>query len=93
MYYSKNLQEMTKQMAKLTQSVLDTWHQQIIQADGQQQQKPIEVSKQFQELTADVISHAAFSSSYKEGKAVFLAQKEVLHLMASARGISFPGSQ
>lgn len=49
MYYSKNLQEMTKQMAKLTQSVLDTWHQQIIQADGQQQQKPIEVSKQFLE--------------------------------------------
>lgn len=85
------LKVMTKQMAECTLSVLDSWHQQIIQTD--KQQKSIEVNKQFQELTADVISHAAFSSSYNEGKEVFLAQKELLSFIFSAKGISFPGSR
>lgn len=78
-------------MAECTRSMLDGWHQQITQAD--QYEKSVEVNQQFQELTADVISHAAFSSSYKEGKEVFLAQKEFLRLAFSARGIGFPGYQ
>jgi PHYB activation tagged suppressor 1 len=37
----------------------------------------IELGDQFEELTADVISHTAFGSSYKEGKQVFQALKEL----------------
>lgn len=43
----------------------------------------IELSGQFEELTADVISHTAFGASYREGKRVFLAQRELLFLAFS----------
>lgn len=74
---------MTKQMAECTISMLDSWQNQIVQADGQD--KVIEVNRHFQELTADVISHAAFGSSYAAGKEVFLAQQESLALVLTNR--------
>ena len=43
----------------------------------------IELSSQFEELTADVISHTAFGSSYEQGKKVFLAQRELQFLAYS----------
>jgi len=46
---------MIQQMAECSQSMLDSWQQMV---------GAIEVNKQFQELTADVISHAAFGSSF-----------------------------
>lgn len=80
---------MTKKMAACTQSMLEQWQDQATQAEGQ---KEIEVSSQFQELTADVISHTAFGSSYVEGKEVFLAQKELQTLAAeSILNVNIPG--
>lgn len=83
---------MTKQMAECTRLMLDKWHDQIVQAEGEQQ--AIEVGHQFVELTADVISHAAFGNSYTEGKDVFSAQRELQHVMLASFGAScFPGSE
>jgi len=80
---------MIRQMAELTRSMLDSWQQSV---DGQQ--GAIEVNKQFMELTADVISHSAFGSSYIQGKEVFWAQKQLLGLfIASANKFVFPGSE
>ena len=65
--------------------MLDSWQQMV---------GAIEVNKQFQELTADVISHAAFGSSFVQGKEVFLAQKELqILILASANKIGIPGSE
>lgn len=66
---------MTKTIAKCAQSMIEGW-----QIQDESQEKEIEFGRQFQELTADVISHTAFGSSYKEGKEVFLAQKELQKL-------------
>lgn len=52
----------------------------------------VEFSRQFQELTADVISRTAFGSSYKEGKQVFHAQKQLLAIaMATLLNVQLPG--
>nr|CAD1840098.1 unnamed protein product [Ananas comosus var. bracteatus] len=69
------LKMMTKTIAKCVQSMIEGW-----QIQDESQEKEIEFGRQFQELTADVISHTAFGSSYKEGKEVFLAQKELQKL-------------
>lgn len=62
----------------------------MVQADGQQ--LVVDVGKQFQELTADVISHALFGRDYAEVKEVFLAQKELEVLFfATVSNISIPG--
>ncbi|XP_072979688.1 cytochrome P450 709B1-like [Typha angustifolia] len=83
------LKLMTKKMAECTQLMTERWHGQAFSED---QQKEIEVGREFQELTADVISHTAFGSSFKEGKEVFLAQKELVMLaLATLFSVHFPG--
>ncbi|KAK1293012.1 hypothetical protein QJS10_CPB17g00835 [Acorus calamus] len=79
------LKVMTKRMGTCTLSMLDSWREGCME---------IEISQQFQELTADIICHTAFGSSYAEGKEVFEAQNE-LQMMASASSTDFifPGSQ
>lgn len=70
--------------------MLQGWHDLALQAaDGREE---IEVAKQFQELTADIISHTAFGSSYVDGKEVFYAQKQLQMLAAaSLLDIEIPG--
>jgi PHYB activation tagged suppressor 1 len=54
----------------------------------------VEVGQQFTELTADVISHTAFGSSYRQGKEVFLAQRELQFIaFASIDNVRVPGMQ
>ncbi|XP_074586591.1 cytochrome P450 709B2-like [Curcuma longa] len=86
------LKMLTGKMANCVRVMLQGWEEQARRAADKQQE--VEVSKQFQELTADVISHTAFGSSFAEGKEVFLAQKE-LQILASANilNIQFPGSR
>uniref|UniRef100_A0A1D1YP79 Cytochrome P450 734A6 n=1 Tax=Anthurium amnicola TaxID=1678845 RepID=A0A1D1YP79_9ARAE len=86
------LKAMTKQMAECTISMFDGWRDQVIHEQGQG--KEIEMSIQFQELTANVICRTAFGSSYAEGMEVFLAQKD-LQLLAftTAFDIILPGRQ
>ena len=77
-------------MADCAKSMLEGWHDLAMKAaDGREE---IEVAKQFQELTADIISHTAFGSSYVDGKEVFYAQKQLQMLAAaSILDVEIPG--
>jgi hypothetical protein len=56
--------------------------------------KEIDVHIEFRALTADIISHTAFGSSYNEGKEVFELQRELQEMAAKAeRSVFIPGSQ
>ncbi|URD80901.1 cytochrome P450 [Musa troglodytarum] len=84
------LKLLTGPMAECAKSMLEGWSDLAVQAaDGRGE---IEVAKQFQELTADIISHTAFGSSYVDGKEVFFAQKQLQMLAAaSILDIEIPG--
>ena len=52
----------------------------------------VDINKEFRELSADVISHTAFGSSYKLGKKVFQTQHELVAInMASFLDVQIPG--
>ncbi|KAG6498067.1 hypothetical protein ZIOFF_045976 [Zingiber officinale] len=76
-------QLLTKTMDECAKATIEAWRDESSREDDQQQME-IDVSVQFQELTADVISRTAFGSSYKEGKEVFLAQKKLQVLVAES---------
>uniref|UniRef100_A0A0D9WMT5 Cytochrome P450 n=1 Tax=Leersia perrieri TaxID=77586 RepID=A0A0D9WMT5_9ORYZ len=78
------LKTMTTTMAACARDVIRTW----------EARAEIEVGHQFHELTADVISHTAFGSSYQQGKEVFVLQRELQAIaMATINSVRFPGSQ
>ncbi|KAG9451182.1 hypothetical protein H6P81_011147 [Aristolochia fimbriata] len=86
-----NIKVLTKRMATCSLSMLEAWEREAIQAQGQLE---MEVNKAFQELTADIISHTAFGSSFIEGKEVFEVQKELQRLaIITSNDVYIPGSQ
>uniref|UniRef100_A0A0E0LNS8 Cytochrome P450 n=1 Tax=Oryza punctata TaxID=4537 RepID=A0A0E0LNS8_ORYPU len=74
------LKLMTVKMSDCAQSMISEWESELGTRSNAME---IELSRWFDELTADVISHTAFGSSYREGKQVFLAQKELRCLALS----------
>ncbi|TVU12235.1 hypothetical protein EJB05_45868, partial [Eragrostis curvula] len=86
------LKAMTGTMAACAAEVIRSWEARA-QAKGDKV-TTVEVGQQFTELTADVISHTAFGSSYRQGKEVFLAQRELQFIaFASINNVRVPGSQ
>lgn len=86
------LKPMVKKMAACTSSMLENWQEMMSQADSNG--KEIDVHSEFRTLTADIIAHTAFSSSYNEGKEVFELQRELQAMVAEAeRSVYIPGSQ
>nr|CAB3455077.1 unnamed protein product [Digitaria exilis] len=82
------LKMMTVTMSDCVRSMLSDWEAKGAAGDDVE----IELSRQFEELTADVISHTAFGSSYKEGRQVFLAQRELQFLaFSTAFNVQIPG--
>ncbi|XP_006657629.1 cytochrome P450 709B1-like [Oryza brachyantha] len=75
-----NLKMMTVTMSACAQSIMSEWEAKL---ETKGSVIEIELNQQFEELTTDVISHTAFGSSYKEGKHVFLAQRELQYLAFS----------
>ncbi|XP_048555198.1 cytochrome P450 709B1-like [Triticum urartu] len=73
------LKMMTVTMSDCAGSMMSEWTAKMEKGGSVE----IELSHQFEELTADVISHTAFGSSYEQGKKVFLAQKELQFLAFS----------
>ncbi|KAM0884344.1 hypothetical protein ACQ4PT_031054 [Festuca glaucescens] len=71
----EKLKMMTRTMVSCAECLIKKWEDQA--ANNKIREIEVEFSKQFQELTADVISRTAFGSSYKEGKEVFHAQKQL----------------
>ncbi|KAL5198165.1 hypothetical protein ABZP36_001677 [Zizania latifolia] len=87
------LKMMTTAMSDCAGSMVSEWESKLVggRAKGAGAVE-IELSQQFEELTADVISHTAFGSSYVEGKQVFLDQKELQFLAFSTFfTVQFPG--
>ncbi|KAF0902007.1 hypothetical protein E2562_011833 [Oryza meyeriana var. granulata] len=67
------------------QEVIRAWEARAAAvASGERLVVQVEVGQQFQELTADVISHTAFGSSYQQGKEVFVAQRELQFIAINA---------
>ncbi|KAJ4815592.1 Cytochrome P450 [Rhynchospora pubera] len=86
------LKMMTKSMAECTKSMIEEWENHI--AKEKSKQIEIEVNNHFEELTADIISHTAFGSSYIKGKEVFSTQKELQNLtFATILNVQIPGFQ
>ncbi|RCV14174.1 hypothetical protein SETIT_2G404500v2 [Setaria italica] len=87
------LKMMTATMADCARSMVTRWEAQLAsQREKGCQQVTIELSDEFEELTADVISHTAFGSSYKEGKQVFQALKELQFITFSTLfSVQIPG--
>uniref|UniRef100_A0ACD5XYA3 Uncharacterized protein n=1 Tax=Avena sativa TaxID=4498 RepID=A0ACD5XYA3_AVESA len=89
------LKMMAKTMAECADEVVGTWEARAAAADGGVGVARVEnIGQEFGELTADVISHTAFGSRYREGKEVFLAQRELQYIVFStmnSAGIRVPG--
>jgi cytochrome P450 family 709 len=86
------LKAMTGAIAACATEVIGAWEDRAKAAKGEE--VTVDVGQQFQELTADVISHTAFGSSYRQGKEVFLAQRELQFIaFASIDNVRVPGSQ
>ncbi|WOK96052.1 Cytochrome P450 [Canna indica] len=82
------LKILTKTMAECAKSTLQLWQ------DYADDEREIEVVQQFRELAADVIAHAAFGSSFIEGKQVFQDQNELLKMIVQRNlSIEIPGSE
>ncbi|CAN6168951.1 unnamed protein product [Urochloa humidicola] len=73
------LKMMTATMSDCAQSMMSEWEAQLAKGG----EVEVELGSRFEELTADVISHTAFGSSYVQGKQVFEAQRELQFLAFS----------
>jgi PHYB activation tagged suppressor 1 len=73
------LKVMTATMSDCAQSMMSEWEAQLAKGGAVE----VELGSRFEELTADVISHTAFGSSYVQGKKVFLAQRGLQFLAFS----------
>ncbi|KAF2324984.1 hypothetical protein GH714_022082 [Hevea brasiliensis] len=69
------LKIMIKKMAECTISMLDEWKN--LAGVAADQRIKIEMNGNFQKLTADIIAHTAFGSSYIEGREAFKALREL----------------
>ncbi|CAN6467118.1 unnamed protein product [Victoria cruziana] len=84
-FHVDRLKGMATTMASLTASMLTAWAH---------EDKEVDVHEQLKELTANIIAHTAFGSSYREGKEIFKAQEELIDLTVATFGrITVPGFQ
>lgn len=89
-FFVEKLKVMTPTMVACITAMLDKWESLL---DGHDS-KEINVHEQFKLLTADIIAHTAFGSSYEEGKQVFKLQHEQQVLIVKRRlSIYIPGSR
>ncbi|CAN6191193.1 unnamed protein product [Urochloa humidicola] len=86
------LKSMAGTMAACAGEVVRDWEFRARASAAQGGKATVEVGQQFTELTADVISHTAFGSSFRRGKEVFVAQRELQGIaFAAISSIRVPG--
>ncbi|KAI4335233.1 hypothetical protein L6164_013899 [Bauhinia variegata] len=79
-FHHERLKEMLPAFSTSCSNMLQQW-QNMTNAQGTFE---LDIWPQLQTLTADVISRAAFSSNYEEGKRIFELQKELMVLVVEA---------
>ncbi|XP_021676113.2 cytochrome P450 709B2 [Hevea brasiliensis] len=85
------LKVMVKRMATCSISMLEEWKNEANAAVGQC--RKIEINGEFRKLTAAIIAHTAFGSSYSQGEEAFEAQNELQHYCAASfLDVFIPGS-
>ncbi|KAG2718683.1 hypothetical protein I3843_03G222700 [Carya illinoinensis] len=78
-FHMENLKLLIPVVAKSVVDMLEQWQLVAMSESGEVE---IEVSEWFQTLTEDVITRAAFGSSYEDGKKVFRLQAQQMKLAA-----------
>ncbi|KAF3794758.1 Cytochrome P450 [Nymphaea thermarum] len=87
-FHMEKLKGMLPSFSFSCQELIQRWEKSI----GSQGSCKLDVSEEFQKLTADVISRTAFGSSYEEGKYMFQLQNEADDLfLQSFRTLFIPG--
>uniref|UniRef100_A0A0G7ZNR7 Cytochrome P450 CYP866D1 n=2 Tax=Picea TaxID=3328 RepID=A0A0G7ZNR7_PICGL len=70
-FHVEHLKGMVPMVIGSTSTMLDKWKERIESGENE-----IEVCKEFQNLTEDILAHTVFGSCYSEGKRVFDLQSE-----------------
>jgi cytochrome P450 family 709 len=84
------LKMMIGTMSDCGRSMISEWEARLAKGAAVE----VELGSRFEELTADVISRTAFGSSYREGKQVLLAQRELQYLaFSTVFNVQIPGFQ
>lgn len=87
-FHHEKLQGMVPEFLASCCNLIDRWKM-LLASDGRSE---IDINPELQSLSADVISRAAFGSSYKEGKKIFELQKEQAVLVIEAfQALYLPG--
>ncbi|KAH7857060.1 hypothetical protein Vadar_008579 [Vaccinium darrowii] len=86
-FYLQNLKLMIPIMGKSTEKMLEKWVEMSNCGTVE-----IEVSKWFQTLTEEIITHTAFGSSYEDGKSIFeLQAQQMVYAIDSYNKVQIPG--
>ncbi|KAF0911983.1 hypothetical protein E2562_012794, partial [Oryza meyeriana var. granulata] len=84
------LKMMTKTMVACAQNMVKELEDEA--SSNKNGETQVELDKRFQELTADIISHTAFGSSYKLGIEAFHAQRELQEIaVKTLLNVQIPG--
>ena len=80
-------QGMIPTMVECNAKMLGEWSKLVLSSEAE-----VEVHKEFRNLTADIIAHTAFGSSYEEGKDFFNMQLQLMTFaIESLRRVYIPG--
>jgi cytochrome P450 len=86
---SGNVQRMLPAFSTCCEELVSRWAAESLGSDGSCE---LDVWPELQNLTGDIISRTAFSSSYSEGRRIFQLQVEQASLvMTNIRKIMIPG--
>ncbi|KAJ7570360.1 hypothetical protein O6H91_01G117100 [Diphasiastrum complanatum] len=94
-FHVDKLKAMVETMSELTTNMLNGWARRIVEAKSPKGVKTVEIEvlEEYQNLTADVIAHTTFGTSYEAGKMVFSLQhrQQAMVVEAFYKSIRLPG--
>lgn len=77
-------------MVESTTSMLSSWEDRVSKSGGTVE---MTVEEDLRSLSADIISKAAFGSSYSQGKDIFSKLREIQKLMSQTLHVGIPFSR